>query len=117
MKSTIPLEEKGVTKMIELKGKEKEKMDKAVEKALKRPYWKKLFDGAPSEECKDYIRYTFYASEYYDPDAEDVADFDKLREQVESRLKVEDWEYLKRVSPNSPFVGYCNQRIKELTKK
>lgn len=117
MKSTIPLEEKGVTKMIELKGKEKEKMDKAVEKALKRPYWKKLFDGAPSEECKDYIRYTFYASEYYDPDAEDATDFDKLREQVESRLKAEDWEYLKTVSPNSPFVGYCNQRIKELTKK
>lgn len=103
--------------MIELKGEEKEKMEKAVEKATKHPYWKKMYENAPSEESKDYIRYTFYSSEYYDPDAEDAAEFDKLQEKVESALKAEDWEYLKGMSPNSPFVGYCNQRIKELSGK
>jgi len=117
MNSTIPLEEKGAIKMIKLKGEEKEKMEKAVQKALKHPYWKKMFEEAPSEESKDYIRYTFYSSEYYDPDAEDAADFDKLQEQVESKLNAEDWEYLKGMSPNSPFVGYCNQRIRELAKR
>ena len=101
--------------MIELSGKEKEKMEGAVEKALEHPYWKKQFEGAPSEESKDYIRYTFYFSKYYDPDAEDAESFDKLQEKVEEKLNAEDWEYLKGMSPNSPFVGYCNQKIKELS--
>ena len=93
----------------------KEKMDKALEKALKNKSLKNVYEKAPSEECKDYLAYTFYSSEYYDPDVEDVETFDRIQDQVESRLAAEDWKYLKKLSPNSPFVGYCDQKIKELS--
>ena len=98
------------------------KMDKKKEKAsfesfMRNPSWKKIYEGSPSEECKDYWRYTFYNSKYYDPDAEDAGDFDDMRDFYYDRLSVEDWEYIKKFSGNSPFVGYIDQRIKKLKGK
>lgn len=102
--------------MIKVGKETKEKMDKALEKALKHPFWKKEYENAPSEECKDYLCYTYYSSAYYDPDAEDAKEFDELQAEVESELKVVDWEYLKQMTPGSPFVGYCDEKIAELSK-
>lgn len=93
-----------------------EKMKKSIEKTMKNPYWKQQYENVPSKECKDYLEYMFYSSDYYDPDASDAADYSEKQAEVESKLKVEDWEYLKQMVPNSPFVGYCNQKIRELSK-
>ena len=101
--------------MIELSKEKKKEMDRAVEKALKHPYWKSQFEDAPSEECKDYLRFTYYFSECYDPEAEDAELFDKIQEYAERKLSAEDWRYLRGMAPNSPFAGYCEQKIKELS--
>lgn len=96
---------------------DKSKMEKSIEKTMKHPYWKQQYEKAPSKECKDYLEYTFYSSDYYDPDAPDAADYAEKKAEIEGRLGVADWEYLKQMTPNSPFVGYCNQKIKELSAK
>ena len=103
--------------MIKLSGEEQKKLEKSVEETLENPFWKKQFEDAPSEECKDYVRYTFYSSDHYDPEGEDAAAFDKLQEEVESKLSVTDWQYLKHMLPNSPFVGYCTEQICRLSKQ
>jgi len=103
--------------MIKLSKEEQKKMEKSVAEAMESPYFKKEFDEAPSEECRDYIRYTYYSGDYYDPDAENVKYFDDLQEKVENALSADDWEYLKRLAPNSPFVGYCDEKIKALSAK
>ena len=93
-----------------------EKLKKSMESAMRHPFWKKMYEDAPSEECKEYLKYTYYSSDYYDPDAADAKDFIELKDSIEQRLSAGDWEYLKGMAPNSPFVGYCNQKIKELSK-
>ena len=117
MRRIIRSVEKGAIRMIKVGKEVIVKMEKALEKALQNPFWKKQYENAPSEECKDYLRYTFYSSACFDPDAEDAEDFDKLQAEVESKLKAADWEYLKQIVPGSPFVGYCDQKIKELRGK
>jgi len=95
---------------------DKKKVEDALQKAIKNEFWKKQYENAPTDECKEFLKFSFYNSEYYDPDAEDAKDFDEYQEEVESKLNAEDWEYLKKMLPNSPFVGYCDSKIKELTK-
>ncbi len=93
---------------------DQEKERKSFEAFMKNPSWKRIYEGAPSTECKDYYRYSFYFSKYYDPDAEDASEFDKLQEYYYDKLSIQDWEYIKKNSGNSPFVGYCNERIAAL---
>ena len=93
---------------------DKKKMDEAFQRYMKNPAWKREYENAPSKECKEYLRYTYYSSQYYDPDADDAKDFDDLQQQVESKMNVQDWEYIKSTVGNSPFVAYCNKKIKEL---
>jgi hypothetical protein len=93
-------------------GIDKEKKSKALEAYLKNPYWKGQYENAPSEECKEYLLYTFCSSKYEGPDGD--AEFDEWRKSAEDGLSVGDWEYLKKMLPNSPFVGYCDKKIKAL---
>ena len=93
-----------------------EKMEKALQAFMKNPAYKKIYDDAPSEECKKYYRYEFYYSKYFDPNADDVDEFIEMIKEPEKDLAVKDWEYLKDHAGTGPFVGYCNQKIKELSK-
>ena len=94
---------------------DKEMLEESLEKAMKNKYWKEQYENAPSEECKEYLKYTFCYSDNFDPE-ENEKEFDELQKEVEGKLAVDDWEYLKEMVPNSPFVGYCNMKIKELNK-
>ena len=55
---------------------------------LENPSWKEVYDGAPSEECKEYIAMMFYASETEEDEAFDAMD------ELESELPIRDLRYL-----------------------
>ena len=93
---------------------DKDKLKKSIEKTEKNPYWKKAYEEAPSDECKDYLEFTFYWSDY--PDDADDGEWDEKQAEIEGKLSVGDWEYLSGIAPGSPLVGYCNQKIKEISK-
>lgn len=59
-----------------------------LDERLQNPTWKKHYDGAPSQKCREYIALDFYASETEDEEAFDALDA-KLRE-----LSREDVQYL-----------------------
>ncbi len=94
---------------------DQEAMIQAMALFMKNPAWKTHYEDAPTEACKDYIRFIWYSSRYDEP--EDVEEFKKLRDAYWSKLGVEDWEYLKKTHPGSPFTKLCNERIAELKKK
>ena len=95
---------------------DEKKMEKAFKAFMKNPGWKHEYDNAPSEECREYLRNSYYFSKFYDPDGDDADEImDTIREQ-EKTLSVEDWKYLRGRWGNSPFAGYCDEMIKELQK-
>ena len=91
-----------------------QKEKESFEAFMENPYWKETYENAPSEECKDYWRFSFYLSEYYDPDAPEASDFLEMKAFYHDRLSIEDWKYIKKNSSCSPFRGYINNRIKQL---
>ena len=93
------------------------RIEDTLKQTIKNPYWKKEYDEAPSDECKDYLKFTYFFSKHYDPDADDAEKFDEIQKQVESALSAEDWAYLKKMAPSSPFVAYCDENIKRLAGK
>ena len=96
--------------------KEEEKdFEKAFETYTKNPSWRKEYEDAPSQECKDYLKFTYYDSMFYDP-GKDNRRIGELKEEYEGKLSASDWEYLKSKAGNSPFVFYCDQKIKGLKK-
>ncbi len=96
---------------------DKEKMNQAFEAFMKNPAWKKRYDDAPSEACKDYWKYIFYYSKFFDPDADDADEFDEIQEEYAKKLSLEDWEYMKVSTGNGPFRKVCNDKIRELQAK
>lgn len=96
---------------------DKEKMEKAFQAFMKNPAHKKIYENAPSKECKMYYKSEYYYSKYYDPDAKDAEEFIEMIKEPEKDLAVKDWEYIRDNVGNSPFRQVCNQRIKELANK
>lgn len=94
---------------------EQKDFEKAFETYMKKDGWRSEYKNAPSEECKDYLKYTYYDCMFYDP-GKDTARLDELKKYYEDRLSVADWEYLKSQAGNSPFVVYCLQKIAGLSK-
>ena len=90
--------------------KKKEKM--AFEEYMKNPSWEKYYNGAPSEECKEYIRFGWYRSKFGEPT--DPDEYKKLRDSVWEKLSVEDWEYIMDHVGNSPFRKVCKEQIAKL---
>ena len=95
---------------------DEKKMEKAFEAFMKNPAWKREYDNAPSEECKEYLRNSYYYSKYYDPDAGDADELMETIRKQEKKLSVDDWKYLRDRGGNSPFAGYCDEMIAALQK-
>jgi len=94
---------------------EKRDFDVAFDTYMKNPAWRTEYESAPSQECKDYLKYTYYDSKFFNPE-KNADRLSELKAEYESKLSVEDWEYLKSKAGNSPFVGYADRKIKELQK-
>ena len=84
-------------------------MDRKVAENLKEwlenPHWRKYYEGAPSEKCKEQIALEFYCSEYETD--ETAAELDR----TEKELSLEDWRYLLKGCGNNPRRKIIHDRI------
>lgn len=83
----------------------------ATKSFMKNPFWRKLYNEAPSDVCMRYMEFTFYHSlnddDSYRPDMEKVKD----------RMDIKDWEYAGKHFGNNMYRTYCNKRIEALKAK
>lgn len=84
--------------------------NKALVDFIRNPHWKEYYEEAPSDVCKEYIKYEFLFSDT-DEYEEKVAQV--LRE-LEDRFTVDDWKHLIKYCGNNPFKSRCRAKIKEL---
>ena len=95
-------------------GIDKKKMESAFQLYMKNPSWRDYYNNAPSEDCKNYIRFGWYRSQYGEP--KDPEEFKKLRDLYWNKLSIKDWEYIRDHAGNSPFRKVCSDKIRELSK-
>lgn len=91
---------------------DKKKMQTAFEAFMANPSWKRYYEGAPSDACKRYIKFTWYRSKFDEP--KDPKEFIKLRDEHWDALSVEDWQYIMDNIGNSPFRKVCKEKIAKL---
>ena len=87
-----------------------EKIQKAVEEFTKNPHWKKYYEQAPSDGCKQHIALTFCFSLYGE-----AGDIKQRTAELEAAFTVTDWQYLYDHAGNNPFKAKCKQKIEELS--
>ena len=75
---------------------------------LKNPYWRKYYEKAPSEKCRDVIALEFLYSELEEDEVLEQLD------EAEKELKLEDWQHMYRYSGNGPEKKHIHDRIVEL---
>ncbi len=89
-------------------------IEKALKKALKVVWLKKIYDGVPSDACKEYYKLEFWMN-MYDKDGEvDSDEYRMVRDGIFDEFDVDDWKYLLKNSGNSPFAVMCRKKIQEL---
>lgn len=94
---------------------DKEKIDAAVEFFTETSgFHKEKYENAPSDACREKIALGFYFSTFWD-DAHEDEEYFKLRDEVESKLTLEDWTYLLKYQGNNPGYAKIVQKIKELS--
>lgn len=86
-------------------------IDNALSVYLKNPYWKEVYDAAPSEESRRHCALDFYNS-WYMGNKDGVAE----QRRIEKKLNLEDWKYLLKYSGNNPFRIRCMENIERLSK-
>lgn len=91
-----------------------QKLKESVASFTVNPYWKKYLDGAPSDECKRYIKLNFYLSDLDELDGDEKAGVIERMNGCEKKLGLEDWKHLLKYAGNNPFAGKCRKKIKEL---
>ena len=78
---------------------------------LENPYWKKYYEEAPSDSCRQYIALDF---RYSDTEDEEVAEaMDALLE----TLRAEDLRHLAAYAGNNPQKAAFLKRAEELEKR
>ena len=92
---------------------DEKKVKAAVEFFMHNEFWKKVYEEAPSDKCRESYALTFYASTFID-DAREDEDFFKKRDDVEDQLDLEDWKYLYKYQGNNPGKLKIKNKIKEL---
>ena len=92
-------------------------MDKEMEAAVKRftknPYWKKYYEEAPSDACKQYIALQFQNSASV-ADGEGTLNLKDEFKKCEDQFTLEDWKHMEKYAGNTPFRSKCRSKIKEL---
>lgn len=86
-------------------------LENATEIYMRNSYWKKEYDTAPSELCRQYIRLGWYRSLY-------GASGTVLKmKTLENQFCIEDWEHLLSYTATNPFRTKCRERIQALKDK
>ena len=86
-------------------------MSEALKEWLENPTWRKYYEEAPSEKCREYIALEF---QYSDTEDEEIAEeMDALLE----TLKAEDLRHLAAYAGNNPQKAAFLKRAEELEKR
>ena len=78
---------------------------------MNNPFWNKVYNGAPSEGCKERLRLMFCRSTFSPPNAEE---FYTYRGELDETLSIEDWKYLQKYGGHNPFWLTCQRHIDNL---
>ena len=92
---------------------DRNKINAAVEFFTNNEYYRKKYDEAPSDTCRERIALEFYFSTFWD-EAHDDENFFRMNNEVESRLDLTDWKYLLKYQGNNPGIIKIKQKIREL---
>ena len=90
------------------------KMDLAVKSFMANPFYKKEYEDAPSDVCKEYIKFRWYWSKYNEPSDEEYAEY---RERLWDKFTVDDWKYIQSLSVGTPLWSVCKKHIETLKNK
>ena len=86
-------------------------MSEALKEWLENPHWKKYYEEAPSDQCREYIALEF---RYSDTEDEDIAEeMDALLE----TLSAEDLRHLAAYAGNTPQRAALLKRAEEMEKR
>lgn len=87
---------------------EQEKVQAALRLFLENPYWRRYYETAPSELCKQYIEQEFCYSQYTSPEA-----YETIIE-IENMLSLDDWKHLLTFCGNNPRRAFIKKVIQAL---
>ena len=85
------------------------KVEKSVKVFTKNKYWKRVYEEAPSDNCRKRIALSFYYSHTLDESEE----YEAEEQRVEDSLSKEDWRYLYEHEGNNPWKAYCKKKMME----
>ena len=93
---------------------DKNRMREVLKTYLGNEHWKSVYQGAPSDECKQFFRLNFYSSMTGEPSGDELSE---IRQKIYDALSIEDWKYLQKTHPGTPFTKVCADYIKKLQDK
>jgi len=80
--------------------------EETIKVFMNNPYWKSYYDKAPSEECKEFIKWSFaISSEDDDEEAE------KMYKEAEKNLSKDDIQYLYDNEENQMAKSYWKKKL------
>ena len=97
LKGKVPLKENALT-------------NRVVNEWLKNPSWRKYYETAPSDKCRELIVLEFM----YSDDEGETEEILWEMNRVEAELKLADWQHLFRYCGNNPRKKKIHDRIVEL---
>lgn len=80
---------------------------------MKNPYWKNVYENAPSEELKEYYRIRFEISPFVMGD--DYHDAEKEKRLKELSLSKEDIQYIQKYAGSGQARSYYEKAIQRLS--
>ena len=86
----------------------KEKLQENLEEWLENPAWRKYYEKAPSEQCREFIALEFL---YSDEESDEIA---AAMDEKEKELTIRDWQHLLKYCGNNPRKMFIQKKIKEL---
>ena len=97
--------DKNETTEEEYPGIPKAEFDETVAHYMENPYWRKYYETAPSEVCKEFVTMEFYYSVHQTPEAEGVLC------DMEDELGLVDWKHLLKYCGNNPRKVFIKKVI------
>ncbi|MCD8306864.1 MAG: hypothetical protein LUD51_01345 [Clostridia bacterium] len=87
---------------------DEKKVQQAVKKFCRKPYWREQYESAPTPLSKRYVALQFYWSTFLD-----ATDYIEEKQRLEDTMGLEDWEFLLGITGNNPFRSVCVRKIEE----
>ena len=85
----------------------KEELQKNLEEWLENPAWRKYYEKAPSEQCREFIALEFLYSE---EESDEIA---AAMDEKEKGLTIQDWKHLYKYCGNNPRKTFIQKKIRD----